>query len=110
MRHLKAGMCLDSETRAIGRFCCCRVLCAMCCVPIVECTFADLGGAAHDTPGLRDSLLLLGYTPVRRVTVQNNARFDEVREQMMQLRDSKHAIYEAAVGLAQHAVLQQTFF
>lgn len=52
-------------------------------------------------------LLLLGYKPVKHVTVPNNMRLNQVQEKMMQSRDSKHEMYEAADSIALHTILQQ---
>lgn len=46
---------------------------------------------------------------VRYVTVQKNMRLNQAQEKKMQSRACKHEMYEAAAGVTEHTILEQTF-
>lgn len=57
------------------------------------------------------SLLFLSYKPIQHVTVKNNLRLSQAQKKMMQLRHELNTeMDEAAAGITQDIVLQQTFF
>ena len=92
MRRLRRG--IHSQKCVVGQFCH--------CANIIECTYTNPGGIVYYTPklcGISYSLFLLGYQNVQHVTAQN----------YMRLNLASHKMCEAAAGITQHTVLQQTF-
>ena len=62
------------------------------CANIIECALKSLDGIAYHTDiwAVWYSLLfLLGYKPVRHVTMKNNTRLNQAQEKIMQSRHSK---------------------